>query len=54
MKVTFHILVNTVEAPNGSQFVICHMGFDSKMEDFRRKTYLVMRSNIMQIPEVIT
>ena len=37
VNVTFKIMNDNEEAPHGYQFVKCHMIFDVKMEDFRRR-----------------
>ena len=40
-KCAFKILENGEFAPRGHQFVKCHIIFDVKMKDFRRKARLV-------------
>ena len=54
VKVGFQISASGEKAPNGYQFVHCYMVFDIKMEDFRRKSHLVVEGNITQIADVIT
>ena len=41
VRVAFKILPDGKPVPIGHQFVQCHMVFDIKMEDFRRKARLV-------------
>ena len=41
VRVAFNILPDGEDPPPGYQFVRCHMIFDVKMEDFRRKARLV-------------
>jgi len=45
VRVAFKILVDGQSAPIGYQKIPCHMIFDVKMEDFRRKAQLVARGN---------
>ena len=37
LEVTFKILIDGEKAPNGFQFINCHLVFDIKMEDFKSK-----------------
>ena len=41
VHIAFHILSKDEKPAVGSQFMQCHMIFDIKMEDFRRKARLV-------------
>ena len=49
-KVTFKILNDDKSVPRNHQFVKCHMIFDVKMENFRRKTRLVAGGHIRNLP----
>ncbi len=46
VRVAFDNLKDGRNAPHGFQFVKCHMIFDIKMEDFRRKAHLVVGRHI--------
>ena len=46
VKVAFKILDDGEMAPRDHQFVKCHMIFDIKMENFRRKASLVTGGNM--------
>jgi hypothetical protein len=52
--VTFKILLNGQSAPIGYQRIFCHMIFDIKMEDFRRKARLVAGGHRTKAPATIT
>jgi hypothetical protein len=54
VKVAFNVLEEGQRAPIGYQFMKCHMIFDVKMEDFRRKARLVARGHMTSEPDVIT
>ena len=45
-KIAFQILPNGQKAHNGYHYVNCHMMFEVKMEDFRRKTCLVVGDHV--------
>ena len=47
------MLSNGEEAPNGYQFVNCHMMSDIKMDDFRRMACLVEGDDVTQMLEFI-
>ena len=50
----FDILENGTTVPHGYQFVKCHMIFDVKMEDFRRKARLVAGGHMTDVPATVT
>jgi hypothetical protein len=52
--VAFKILLDGQSAPIGYQKISCHMIFDIKMEDFRRKARLVAGGHWTQAPATIT
>lgn len=54
VKVAFDILPDGCSAPNGYQFVKCHLIFDVKMEDFRRKARLVAGGHLTEAPPTLT
>ena len=54
MRVAFDILPNGDRIPQGFQFVKCHMIFDVKMEDFRRKARLVTGGHMTETPKCMT
>ncbi|KAL7526268.1 LOW QUALITY PROTEIN: hypothetical protein ACHAXR_003858, partial [Thalassiosira sp. AJA248-18] len=54
VKVAFNILPDGEVAPNGYQQIRCHMIFDVKMEDFRRKARLVAGGHTTDVPKVMT
>ena len=54
VKVAFNILPNGEVAPKGYQHIRCHMIFDVKMEDFRRKARLVAGGHTTDPPKVMT
>jgi len=55
VKPAFQILEDGGELPNRNyQFVHCHMIFDVKMEDFRRKARLVAGGHMTEAPPSIT
>ena len=49
-RVAFNILPDGEDPPLGYQFVRCHMVFDVKMEDFRRKARLVAGGHMTDAP----
>ena len=54
VKVDFKILDDGEMAPWDHQFVKCHMIFNIKMENYRRKARLVAGGHMTTSPEVIT
>jgi len=52
--IAFNILPDGHVAPNGYQNIPCHMVFDNKMEDFRRKARLVTGGHRTEAPATIT
>ena len=50
----FKLLPDGISAPNGYQRIHCHMVFDIKMEDFRRKAQLVASGHMTEAPPTIT
>eukprot|EP00804_Cyclotella_cryptica_P014742 CCRYP_021053-RA/>CCRYP_021053-RA protein AED:0.33 eAED:0.33 QI:0/0/0/1/0.33/0.25/4/0/339 len=54
VRVAFKILDDGERPPPGFQFIRCHMIFDIKMEDFRRKAQLVADGHVADVPPTIT
>ncbi len=54
VRIAFNILPDGHVAPNGYQKIPCHMVFDIKMEDFRRKARLVAGGHMTGAPATIT
>ena len=54
VRVAFQILDENEEVPIGYKFIRCHMIFDVKMEDFRRKARLVAGGHMADTPAAIT
>ena len=54
VKVAFKILDDGEMAPRDHQFVKCHMIFDIKMENFRRKARLVAGGHMTTAPAAVT
>jgi hypothetical protein len=54
VHVTFSILPDGQPVPVGYQRIPCHMIFDIKMEDFRRKARLVADGHMTKAPATIT
>ena len=54
VRVAFEIKDDDWVAPKGYQFVKCHMIFDVKMEDFRRKARLVAGGHMTEAPPTMT
>jgi hypothetical protein len=54
VRIAFSILPDEHVAPNGYQKIPCHMIFDIKMEDFRRKARLVAGGHKIEAPATIT
>ena len=53
-QVAFKIIPYGTTTPNGYQKILCHMIFDIKMEDFRRKARLVAGGHWTKAPVTIT
>ena len=53
-KVSFKILPNEKKALISHQFVLCHIIFDIKMENFRFKARLVAGGHMTKLPATIT
>ena len=54
VRKAFDILPDGVAAPVGYQKIPCHMVFDVKMEDFKRKARLVAGGHKTEVPATIT
>ena len=54
VRVAFDALEDGRNVPHGFQFVKCHMIFDIKMEDFRRKARLVAGGHMTNVPATFT
>ena len=54
VKVAFKILKDGEDVPVDYQFINCHMIFDVKMEDFRRKARLVAGGHMTDPPAAAT
>ncbi len=54
VRIAFNILPDGHSTPIGYQKIPCHMIFDVKMEDFRRKTRLVAGGHRTEAPATIT
>jgi hypothetical protein len=54
VRIAFDILPDGVKAPEDHQFCRCHMIFDVKMEDFRRKARLVAGGHMTKAPATLT
>jgi hypothetical protein len=52
--IAFKVLGDNDDIPRGYQFVKCHMIFDVKMEDFRRKARLVAGGHMTKAPAAVT
>ncbi len=52
--VAFKILLDGQSAPIGYQKIPCHIIFDIKMKDFRRKARLVTGGHMTKAPATIT
>ncbi|KAL7474098.1 hypothetical protein ACHAW6_000091, partial [Cyclotella cf. meneghiniana] len=50
MCVAFNILPHGVAPPSDHQYMKCHMIFDIKMKDFRRKARLVAGRHMTKAP----
>ena len=54
VRIAFRILSKDEKPTVGSQFIRCHMIFDIKMEDFRRKARLVAGGHMMEALKTLT
>ncbi len=54
VRVIFRILDDGKVVPHDHQFVRCHMIFDLKLENFRRKARFVAGGYMTDVPPVIT
>ena len=54
VKIAFDILDDNDRIPADYQFVRCHMVFDIKIEDFRRKARLVAGGHMTDAPKCMT
>ncbi len=54
VRVAFEILPDGQAAPIGYQHIRCHMVFDIKMEDFKRKARLVAGGHMTEAPPTLT
>ena len=54
VRVSFDILKDGVRAPIGHKQIKCHLIFDVKIEDFRRKARLVAGGHMTNTPKCMT
>ena len=54
VRIAFKIVEGDEKPPLASQFMKCHMIFDIKMEDFRRKVRLVAGGHMTETPKTLT
>jgi hypothetical protein len=54
VKVAFDVMEGDRQVPIGFKFIKCHMIFDVKMEDFRRKARLVAGGHMTEAPKCMT
>ena len=54
VRVAFDILKDGDRAPIGHKQINCHLIFDVKMEDFRRKTRIVAGGHMTETPKWMT
>ena len=54
VNISFDIMPDGERVPNGHKQIRCHMIFDVKMEDFRRKQRLVADGNMTKTPKCQT
>ena len=54
VRVAFDVLPDGVAPPSDHQYMKCHMIFDVKMEDFRRKARLVAGGHMTKAPATLT
>ena len=53
VRVAFKIKHGDEKIPPGYQYIRCHMIFDVKMEDFRRKARYVAQGNMTEAPATL-
>ena len=53
-KIVFDILPDVQSAPRGHTWINCHMIFDIRIEDFRRKARLVAGGHMTETPKCQT
>ena len=54
VRVAFNLLKDGYRAPIGHKHINCHLIFDVKMEDFRRKARLVAGGHMTETPKCMT
>ena len=54
VRIAFKILNGDDKVPPGHQQIRCHLIFDVKMEDFRRKARYVVQGNMTETPATLT
>ena len=54
VRVAFEILKDGDRAPIGHKHINCHLIYDVKMEDFRRKSRLVAGGHMTETPKCMT
>ena len=54
VRIAFKIKHGDEKIPPGYQYIRCHMIFDVKMEDFRRKARYVAQGNMTEAPATLT
>ena len=54
VRIALNILPNGKSAPSGYKQIRCHMIFDIKIEDFRRKARLVAGGHMTEAPKCMT
>ena len=54
VRIAFKIKHGDEKIPPGYQYIRCHMIFDVKMEDFRRKARYVAQWNMTEAPATLT
>ncbi len=50
----FNVLEDSMNGPQGFQFIKCHMLFDVKMEGFHCKAHLVTEGSMTNVPATFT
>ena len=54
VRIAFEVKEGDEKIPPNYQFIRCHMIFDVKMEDFRRKARYVAQGNMTEAPATLT
>eukprot|EP00804_Cyclotella_cryptica_P022264 CCRYP_020542-RA/>CCRYP_020542-RA protein AED:0.22 eAED:-0.25 QI:0/0/0/0.5/1/1/2/0/420 len=54
VRVAFDVLADGVTPPADHQYIRCHMIFDVKLEDFRRKAGLIAGGHVTKAPATLT